>query len=110
MSVIEVAVDGAPAALVIATPTTLTTETTAGVYQAVLDMNNLAANDLLIVRSKIKVVSGGTSRVLEEYTLAGVTAQKIMMTEPIPIAWEVIYELEQVAGTGRSIPYSILRS
>lgn len=110
MSVIEVDSESAPAALTLDTPSTLVTETTAGVYQLIIDTNNMAAGDVLVVRSKLKVVSGGTSRLFEEEVLAGITSSKAWSTEPIAIAWEIIYELEQTDGTGRIIPWSVLRS
>lgn len=110
MSVTEVASASAPSALTLVTPSTLTTQTTAGVYQLIIDTTNLVAGDILVVRSRIKVVSGGSSRLFEEEVAAGVTASKAWSTEPIAIAWEIIYELEQTTGTGRVVPWSALRS
>lgn len=110
MSVLEVASDASPTALTLAAPVTLTTQTTPGVYQLVVDGNNLVGTDILIVRTKIKIVSGGTSRLLFEEVVPAGSIEKIWSTEPMSIAWEVVYEIEQVAGTGRVIPWSALRS
>lgn len=109
MSVIEVDFEASPAALVLDTPTNLVTETTPGVYQLFLDSNALAAGDILVVRSKIKVTSGGTARTLEQKVLGGITSDKAWCTDPVMVAHEVIYELEQTDGTGRSIPWSVVR-
>ena len=109
MSVIEVNSASAPTALVIDTPTTLVTETTVGVYQLFIDSNALAAGDVLVVRSKIKIVSGGTARLLEQKVIGGVTGEKAWCTDPVMVAHEIQYELEQTDGTGRSIPWSVLR-
>ena len=43
---------------------TLDTETTAGVYVLVLDVNALANGDTLIVRMKTKCKTGSTSRLV----------------------------------------------
>lgn len=110
MSVIEVASAAAPTALTIAAPSILTTETTPGVYQLTVDTNNLVSGDILVIRSRLVIVSGGTSRLFEEEVLAGVTAAKMWTTEPVSVAWEVQYELEQTAGTGRIFPWAVLRS
>lgn len=113
MSVIEVASAAAPTALVVAAPTILTTQTAPGVYQLTIDTFNLVAGDVLVIRSRIMVVSGGSSRLFEEEVLAGVTAAKMWTTEPISVAWEVQYELEQTAhggSGGKVIPWAVLRS
>jgi hypothetical protein len=109
MSVVEANSASAPAALTLDTPTTLDTDTTAGVYQLFLDTNALAAGDVLIVRTKMKVTSGGTTRLFEQKVLAGVTGPKAFCTEPVMIAHYVEFELEQTDGTGRSIPWSVVR-
>jgi hypothetical protein len=110
MSVVEVDFASAPTALVLDTPTSLDIETTPGVYQLVLDTNALIAGDILVIRSKIKVVSGGTARLFEEEVVAGVTASKAYSTEPVAVAWEIEYELEQTDGVGAVVPWSVLRS
>lgn len=110
MTVIEVASASAPTALTLNTPSTLTTETTPGVYQLVIDAANLSGGDILVVRSRIIIVSGGSTLLLEEEVLAGVLGPKAWMTEPIGITQSVSYELEQTAGTGRVIPWAVLRS
>jgi hypothetical protein len=109
MSVIEVAGASAPSALVLDTPTLLDSQSTAGVYQLFIDTNNMAAGDVLIIRSRVKVVSGGTARLFEEKVLGGVTGPKAFCTEPIEVAWYVEYELEQTEGTGRIFPWSVVR-
>lgn len=109
MSVIEVDGASAPAALTLDTPAVITSQTDPGVYQLFIDTNNMAAGDVLIVRSRVKVVSGGTARLFEEKVLGGVTGPKAFCTEPVEVAWHIEYELEQTEGTGRIIPWSVVR-
>ncbi len=110
MSVVEVDFASAPAALTLDVPDSLSIQTTPGVYQMVLDTNAMVAGDILVIRSKIKVVSGGTARLFEQEVVAGVTAAKAYSTEPVAIAWEIEYEIEQTDGVGAVIPWSVLRS
>lgn len=109
MSVVIVDSASAPSALVLDTPTVLDSETTPGVYQLFVDTNAMLAGDVLIIRSRVKVVAGGTARLFEERVLGGVTGPKAWCTDPIMVGDYVEYELEQTEGTGRSFPWSVVR-
>jgi hypothetical protein len=88
---------------------TLDTETTAGIYVLVLELNNLANGDTLIVRMKTKVKSGGTSRLAYEATFANAQSELNKYSPAIPIDTELICTIEQIDGTGRSIGWNLLK-
>lgn len=109
MALTQVDSASAPSALTLDTPSTLSTQTTAGTYILRLDLDNLAAGDVLICRIKTKVVSGGTSRVEHEVAYAHAQSEKHAISDPIPVVHEIVCELEQTDGTGRVVPWSLLR-
>ncbi len=94
---------------VIDTEHTLDTETTAGVYVLVVDMNNLADGDVVILRMKTKNQSGSTSRLAYQATFANVQVEKNKYSPAIPIDTELICTLEQTDGTGRNFDWNLLK-
>jgi hypothetical protein len=112
MAVTSHASDAAPAALTLDTPSTLSTITAAGVYCLWLDLNNLAAGDILVVRVYTKVVTGGTSRLVKAVTVSGTLtavtgAEKAVHTIPYTCVDELKFEIEQTDGTGRVVPFNV---
>jgi hypothetical protein len=87
---------------------TLDTQTTAGVYVLVVDMSNLAAGDIVILRIKTKAVHDGTSHLAYEKEYSGVITEKHTYSIPVPIDTEIICTLEQTDGTGRAFPWNLL--
>lgn len=92
----------------ISTEHTLATITTAGVYVLRVDLNNLANGDRVVLRAKVKALSGGTTRQLFVGVYEHAQADKIADSIPVPIAHEVVFTLQQTAGTGRSFDWSVL--
>ena len=88
---------------------TLTTQTTAGTYVLVVETTNMVAGDVLILRAKTKVKSGGTSRLAYMATYAHAQTEVNKYSVPIPIDTEVIFTLEQTDGTGRAFPWNALK-
>ena len=88
---------------------TLDTETTAGIYVLVLDVNALVNGDTLIVRMKTKAKSGSTSRLAYEATFANAQSEINKYSPAIPIDTELICTIEQIDGTGRSIDWNLLK-
>jgi hypothetical protein len=88
---------------------TLDTETTAGVYVLVLDLNALVAGDVLIARLKTKYATGGTSRLAFYAVYANVQQTLNVYSPPVPVDTEIIATIEQTDGTGRSVPWNLLR-
>lgn len=87
--------------------TTATYQTDDGAYQLWLDFNALTNGDEFRIRVYEKISSGGTARIAMEWVVAHA------QTEPLWVAptliflhgWE--FSLAKLAGTDRSIPWSI---
>jgi hypothetical protein len=94
---------------VIDTEHTLDTETTAGVYVLVVDMNNLADGDVVILRMKTKNQSGSTSRLAYQATFANAQVEINKYSPAIPVDTELICTLEQTDGTGRDFDWNLLK-
>ena len=88
---------------------TLQSITDDGVYQIFLDINAVANGDIFEVRVKEKITSGGTQRVAFMFYIsdapgadgAGWVSPSLILLH----GWDVT--LVKIAGTDRSIPYSI---
>lgn len=98
--------------LVLSTETTLNTvtpNTTQGVYQLFVDVNNMASGDILEIRIKEKVKSTGTQRVVFSSTLANAQgADNAIWASPsllLKHGWAMT--LKQTGGTGRAFDWSI---
>lgn len=82
--------------------------TSPGTYLVYVDASTMVAGDVLELRVKMKVLSGGSEKlaVLGQYTGAQIEAIKF----PVPIRSEysVSFTLKQVAGTGRSYDWNIV--
>ena len=95
--------------LVLDTETTLTTQTTAGVYQLVTDLSNLATGDTLILRIKTKYYPGATSRLAFEEVFTNAQGEPNKYSPPIAIDTEILCTAEQTDGTGRQIFWNLLK-
>ncbi len=91
----------------ISTEHTLATITTAGVYILVVNMTNMAGSDELTLRAKEKVLTGSTSAVAHTAMYKGVQADKTTRSIPIECVHELVFTLQQTAGTGRSFEWSV---
>lgn len=93
---------------IIDTEHTLTTQTDAGTYILVVDLNTLVDGDTVILRIKTKAKSGSTSRLA--YTALYSNAQNIdnVYSIPVPIDTEIVCTLEQTDGTGRTFDWNLL--
>lgn len=85
----------------------------AGTYILRLDVANLAADDVLIMRAKVRARSGGTTRLLwEDCSDDNPQTWPIWDSLPVPMPLAVtdglIFEFEQTDGTGRVIPYAVI--
>jgi hypothetical protein len=87
--------------------TSKTDQTDDGVYQLFLDLSALAAGDIFRIRVYEKVISGGTSRVVMEENVPGPVGAPHYVTPTLILlhGWE--FSLFKVAGTDRSIAWSI---
>lgn len=93
---------------VINTEHTLATVTTAGTYVLVVDTNAMVAGDVLELRIKTKVRSGGTSRLAYSVIYAHTQADPQKYSVPVPANIEFVATLKQTAGTGRAFTWAVL--
>lgn len=88
---------------------TLDTETNAGVYVLVVDLNEMVNGDITILRIKTKDKSGGDSRIAYIATYANIQAAPHAYSPPLPIDTEILCTLEQTDGTARHYDWNLLK-
>ena len=91
----------------VTTEHTLATITTSGSFVIGVDASNMALGDELILRVKLKVRSTGTTRLAYEATYAHVQNEPVILSIPVASTNEIVFTLEQSAGTGRAFPWEI---
>lgn len=96
-------------AATVTTEHTLATITDAGSYVLQVDTNALALGDELTLKAKVKVTSGGTTRLAYQANYKHAQAELVKVSIPIATANEVVFTLTQDAGTGRSFPWEIVQ-
>jgi hypothetical protein len=93
----------------------LSSPNVAGVFELLLDLNALAAGDVLEVRAYKMVLTGGTSRValFQVFIDAQPDDGKVAISEPVSNELTdtnaVRFSIKQTRGTGRSIPWVVLK-
>lgn len=95
----------------ISTEHTLATVTDAGIYVLRVDLNNLAAGDIVELRIKAKARNTtDTERLIHGPAIYGPVAPDQKLTDSVPIlaTGHFVATLKQVAGTGRAFPWVIL--
>lgn len=92
----------------IGTEHTLATNTSGKTVVLVVDTGNMANGDILELRLKTKVLSGGTSRLAYIATYSNIQATPQKYSVPVPANIEIVATLKQTAGTGRNYPWSLL--
>ena len=98
--------DGSQTA-VISTEHTIGTITTSGSFVIGVDASALALGDELIIRAKLKVRSVGTTRLAYEATYSHAQGEPVILSIPVASTNEIVFTLEQTAGTGRAFPWEI---
>jgi hypothetical protein len=87
---------------------TLTTRTAAGTYIFGVDLNSMAAGDLVELTIYKKATSGGTSR-LRAFAAFGPTVPAELIAESLPITvapgGELIFKLKKAAGSNSAFPW-----
>lgn len=95
---------------VINTEHTVITDENGGVYLAVLDLSALQSGDTLQLRLKTKVVSGGSAGTMKFVSYANAqTDPSYVEFGPVASDLYVALTLKQTAGTGRSIPWKLIK-
>jgi hypothetical protein len=93
---------------VIDTEHTLTTQTTDDTYVLLVDTNAMVLGDKLTLRAKVKVRSTGTTRLAYTAEYSHVQGEPVKISIPVPTVQEVVFTLEQTAGTGRAFPWEVV--
>lgn len=95
---------------VIGTEHTLASQTNNGTLAVVVDLINMAASDILELRIKTKVLTGGVLRTVyyQKYIDAQAADDVIAISIPLPSDIQADFTLKQTAGTGRNFPWKIL--
>jgi len=86
----------------------LATDTANHTYVLACDLANMAAGDIVTLRLYTKVLSGGTERLAYVATYAHVQGEPAKYSVPVPANVHLRATLTQSAGTGRSVPWSLL--
>lgn len=92
---------------VISTLHTLATITDAGTYVFGVDLSNMANGDIVELFVNVKLRSGSTSTNAYKATFANVQGQPVQFSVPVLVPHEIICQLRQTAGTGRSFDWAI---
>ena len=92
----------------IGTEHTLDTDTTGKTYVLKVDTGAMVLGDVLELRLKTIVLSGGTEREAYIAHYAHVQAQPQKYSVPIPEDISIKATLKQTAGTGRAFPWKLL--
>ena len=90
-----------------AASTTPSYQTTDGVYQLWLELNNLANGDEFRLRVYEKISSGGTARIAMEWVFSHAQSEPLYVTPSLILLHGWDFSLTKLAGTDRSIAWSI---
>jgi hypothetical protein len=78
-----------------------------GVYQLALELHNLVAGDIFRVRAWDAISSGGTARVIFEENVPGPVGTPLTVFPSLILLHKWDYSLTRIAGSDRSIAWSI---
>lgn len=92
----------------VSTEHTLATVTAAGVYVLRVDLSPMLNGDRVVLRVKTKTLAGSTSRLEFSGVYEHVQADPNVVSIPVPVAHEVVFTLQQTAGTSRTFDWSVL--
>lgn len=92
----------------VGTEHSLAISTTGKTYVLVVDAGAMQNDDILELRIKTKVLSGGTQQVAYYALFQHVQAEPQKYSVPVPADIEIECTLKQTAGTGRSFPWKLL--
>ena len=95
---------------VIGTDHSVQNSTASGVFQALVNLTNLAKGDVIRVFVTSKVLTGDTEEIILEGIYSNdMGASPIILLPPWPSPFSCTLHLQQTAGTGRSVPWSLIQ-
>lgn len=74
-----------------------------------VDLGNMQAGDIIIIRQYMKIIDGGNYRKYAEETYTGLQSPPILYITPKETDFAIKITLQQVAGSYRTYPYNFLR-
>lgn len=80
----------------------------AGTFLLVVNTANMVNGDVLELRAKTKVLTGGSEAVYLLATYAHAQGDPVKMSIPIPSLYSLTFTLKQTAGTGRAFEWNIV--
>lgn len=87
--------------------TSLSAQTTDGIYQVLLDLNALTATEEYRLRIYEKVRSTSTQRVVQEVIISGAQTEPVYVTPALLLLHGWTVSLKKNQGTDRTIEWSI---
>ena len=100
----------------VTTEHSLGTAAVAGVFQLIVDVSGLLDNDVLVLRIKQKVLTGGTARVMWSETYYGAQSAEAYIVPSIPVLNDLVeagaldFTLQQTFGTSRDFPWKVVKA
>lgn len=89
---------------------TLATETNDGIYVCMWNLTNMAKGDIVRCFVETKVLTGDTAETIFEGVYANdLLSGCIVQSPPIVSMFSLVMKIEQTDGTGRSVPWSLVR-
>jgi hypothetical protein len=103
-------VDSGTHTCVIDTPADLESTTVAGIYVCQYNLTNLANADVIRLYATVKVLTGDTEEIVFEGIYANALGSSaIVQSPPIVSMFSLSMMIEQTDGTGRDVPWSLVR-
>lgn len=98
-----------------ATPDKLSDVAGPGTFQLIADLNAMAAGDTVYLSIKLMTRTSGTARYVYDARYDGAQPAKDLIKVSVPVSHSItdatamVFEINQTAGTTRSIPWTILK-
>lgn len=86
----------------------LATLTSAKTFVLLVDTTNMVNGDVLELRIKSKVLTGGAEVLAYYQSFAHLQESKQKVSIPVPSLFSCSFTLKQVAGTGRVFPWVVV--
>lgn len=78
-------------------------------YVCQIDLNAMAAGDVVEFYVYVKVLTGSTARLVWKASWANAqSGSPVVQTPPVPAPYSVEFKMKQPTGTARSIDYALI--
>lgn len=91
----------------VTTEHTLATITTVGTFLLNVDTSNMVNGDVLELRAKKKVLTGGSAAVVAISSFSNVQADPVKISIPFVSLYSLAFTLKQTAGTSRNFDWNV---